>query len=211
VTADLPSIRRFVGWSLVVGLTVAAGAAMVALANANFNETDTRVFVSSLGFTIFGATGAAGARAESEARGALRALGLATIACSVVAFALLVVGLWTLDWEGSHDGFWRTFGCTAVAGIAGAHACVVLLARRSTDSDTVRLLASAAVCLGAFDALGVILPLSGLADDVGETWARVFAAALVLLILTSVLPPLLRRLQAPHSPEKPPEYVLEGA
>jgi hypothetical protein len=41
----------------------------------------------------------------------------------------------------------------------------------------------------------VILPITGLVDDVGEASARLFGASLVLLVLTTVLPPILRRIQ----------------
>ena len=40
----------------------------------------------------------------------------------------------------------------------------------------------------------MILPIVGLLTDVGER-ARLFGATLVLLVLTSVLPPILRRMQ----------------
>jgi hypothetical protein len=210
VTAEAADIRRFAGWCLVAGLTLAAVAAIVALAIGDFGETDVRVIFTSLGFALFSATGSAGARAEADSPGALRRLGAATVLCSVVAFGLFAGAIWTFELYGPDPGLWRWFGCIAIAAIAGAHACVMLVARQSTDSELVRLLTTAAVGLGAFDALGVILPVSSLADDVGETWARVFGAALVLLVMASLVAPLLRRLQAARSPENRAEYVFEG-
>lgn len=47
-----------------------------------------------------------------------------------------------------------------------------------------------------FDELSVILPLADILDEVEEGWARLFASTLVLLVLTSVLPPILRRTQS---------------
>ena len=196
MTADLASVGRIAGWLVAGGLTVAAAAAIVVLLNGDFDDTDGRVIFTSLGFALTSATGSAGARALSRPSRALRVLGAATVACSVASFGLLVVGTWTFDWfEGDLPDLWRWFGCTTVAGIAGAHACLMLGALKSTDTQVVRLLTIAAVCLGAFDALGAVLPLSRLAEDVGERWAQVFGSALVLLMLTSVLPPLLRKLQ----------------
>jgi hypothetical protein len=46
--------------------------------------------------------------------------------------------------------------------------------------------------LAAVDAGAVILPLLRLIEQIDEDWARFFGVALVLLMLTSVLPPLLR-------------------
>ena len=74
---------------------------------------------------------------------------------------------------------------------------------RRSDADAVRLLTLTSVGLSAFGTLAVILPLLGLVDDVHETWARIFDATLVLLILTSVLPSILRRMQ-PAALHRPP-------
>ena len=63
------------------------------------------------------------------------------------------------------------------------------------DADLVRLLTISAVGFAAFDGLAVILPLAGLVDDIDEPWPRLFGAVLVLLVLTSVLPPIMRRMK----------------
>jgi hypothetical protein len=214
VRTDLASVGRLAGWLVAAGLTVAAAAAIVILLSGDFGVTDGRVILTSLGFALASATGSAGARALSRDSAALRSLGAATVACSLAAFGLVVVGIWTFDWfdwlHGDAD-LWRAYGCIAIAGIAGAHACLMLGARRAADAEAVRLLTTAAVCLGAFDALGAILPLSRLVEDVGETWAKVFGSAFVLFMLTSVLPPLLRALErsraAAQRPESGPEFA----
>ena len=59
---------------------------------------------------------------------------------------------------------------------------------------------AAALWLGAIDAIGAILPISGLVSDVDEVWGRLFGASLVLLVLTTVLPPILRRTHAAPAP-----------
>jgi hypothetical protein len=115
-----------------------------------------------------------------------------TLVASVAAFALLVAGLWTGDW--GSEGIWRSFGCVGVVGLAGSHACVMLGARRRHDTKTVRRITTAALWLGAIDAFGALLPISGLSDT-DEVWGRLFGASLVLLVLASVLPPILRRAQ----------------
>jgi hypothetical protein len=213
--SDLATVGRFAGWLLAAGLTIAAGAAIVVLLKGDFDETDGRVLLTSLGFAGASATGSAGARAQSRPSAGLRVLGTATITCSVAAFVLLVVGVWTFDFGDGNDTLWRSFGCTAIAGIAGAHACLMFGARKTTDTDAVRLLTIAAVCLGAFDALGAILPLSRLVDDVGESWGKVFGSAFVLFMRTSVLPPLLRALErsraAAQRAESGPEFAIEHA
>lgn len=198
---DYGSIRRFAGWSLVIGLSVAAAAAVLALLTGRFDDTDTRVILTSVGFAVASATGSTGAAARLRPSEGLQLLGTATILASVAAFALLVLGLWTGMDEWGDENIWRAFGCVAVLGIAGSHACVMLGALRRGDSDLVRLLTLSSIGLAVFDTLAVILPLAQLVDDVDEPWPRIFGAALVALVLTSVLPPILRRMQPAARPE----------
>ena len=51
------------------------------------------------------------------------------------------------------------------------------------------------LAFGSNDAAGALLPLSEVVDEVDEAWARILGSVLVLLIVTTVLAPLLRRLQ----------------
>ena len=87
-----------------------------------------------------------------------------------------------------------------MAGLAGSHACVLLGARRRLDSVVVRRITAAALWLGAIDACGAILAISSVVSDVNEVWGRLFGASLVLLVLTTVLPPILRRTQPALGP-----------
>ena len=192
---DAAAIRRYAGLSLVTGLCVAAAAAVLALLTGSFDDTDIRVILTSIGFAIASATGSSGAAARLRPSTGLWILGTATLLASIAAFLLLLAGLWTNIDEWGSETVWRTFGCVAVLGVAGSHACVMLGARRRGDSEAVRLLTLSSLGLAAFDALAVILPLAGVVEDVDEPWPRIFAAALVLLVLTSVLPPILRRMR----------------
>jgi hypothetical protein len=200
VTEDAVSIRRLAGVALVTGLCVAAAAAVVALLTGSFGAIDTRVILSSLGFSLFSATGSAGAAARLRPSERVQMLGTATMFLSIAAFGLLFAGLWgdTDDW--GDEGLWRTFGCLGVSAVAGSHACVTLGPLRPTDSELVRLLSLSAVGLAVFDALAVILPLAEVFDDIEDPWPRIFGASLVLLMLTTILPPLLRRMQPTSQP-----------
>ena len=195
MTAEAATIRRFAGWALVGGLSLAAATAVIALLAGSFDDTELRVVLTSIGFAVCSSTASSGATLRIRADGKLRALGTATLALSVAAFLLLLAGLWTNIDEWGSEGVWRAFGCTAVLGFAGAHASLVLGARRRSDSPAVHTLTSLSVVLGALDAVGAILPISGMAEEIDEDWARLFGAGLVMLLLTSVLPPILRRIQ----------------
>jgi hypothetical protein len=93
VTADAASIRRLAGVALVTGLCIAAAGAMVALLAGSFGDIDTRVVLSSLGFSLFSATGSAGAAARLRASERVQMIGTATMVLSVAALGLLLAGL----------------------------------------------------------------------------------------------------------------------
>jgi hypothetical protein len=200
VDPTIDSIRRFASLALVTGLCFAAAAAVLALLTGSFDDTDTRVILTSVGFAIASATASSGAAARLRASAGLELLGTATLIASVAAFVLLLAGLWTNMDEWGSAGVWRTFGCVAILGVAGSHACLMLGALRRADVPVVRVLTVSSICFAAFDSLAVILPLAGLVDDIDEPWPRIFGAVLVLLVLTSVLPPIMRRMQPAARP-----------
>jgi hypothetical protein len=191
-------IRRFAGWALVGGLSVAAFTAVVALLLGDFDDTEVKVILTSIGFAIASSTGAAGAAQRLRASNILHAVGTLTAGLSAISFVLLVAGLWTGDW--GSEGVWRAFGCTALVALGGAHICLVLGARRLTDGDVIRLLVNASLVLAAIDVIGALLPISGISDDVDEGAAQLLAATLVLLVLSTVLPPILRRMRVGTAP-----------
>jgi len=184
--------------------------AVVALLTGSFDETELRVVLTSIGFAVSSSTAAAGAAQRCRASGALRRLGAGTIATSALAFVLLVIGLWTDDY--GSEAVWRAFGCVAVLALAGSHACLVLGARRASDRGLVSGVVISSLALGVFDALASMAPISGLVEEVDEGLAKVLAASLVLFVLTSVLPPILRRLQpAAKLHAAPPSAAPAGA
>jgi hypothetical protein len=188
------SIKRAAGRGLVAGLTIAALTAVVALLSGSFDDTDWRVIITSIGFAITSSTAASGAAQRFQPSAGLRVLGTVTAVLSGVTFVLLAAGVWTDDW--GNEGIWRSFGVAAVLAVAGSHACLVLGARRPSDTDGVRALVVASVALSAIDTVGALVPISGLADEVEGDVAQLLAAGVVLLVLTSVLPPILRRIQS---------------
>ena len=193
------------------GLSVAAAAAILALLTGEFGDTDTRVILSSIGFAFASATASSGAAARLRPSEALRALGGVTILASVAAFVLLLAGLWTNMDDWGSEGVWRSFGAAGVIGLAGSHACVMLGALRRTDSDAVRTLTGASLVFGAADAVGALIPITGIVDEIEEPWGRIFGAALVALVLTSVLPPILRRIQPARADDRIAAEVMEIA
>ena len=107
----------------------------------------------------------------------------------------MLVLIWSDDW-GSEEVA-RAFGCFAVAGL---RRCARLRdarrRQREATATAIQRLTRASLALAAIDTVGVILPIIGLVDRRRRGRRRgLFGASLVLLVLTTVLPPILRRTQ----------------
>lgn len=195
------SIGRLAGWALVLGLVAAAAWAVVVLLSEDVNETDARIVLTSLGFAAASTTGASGLAATLRDSWGLRALGAATLGCSIAAFVLLAWLIWEISaiWD-VPAWVWRACACASVLAIAGGHASLMLRARRPTDGALIEIVTFSSLAFGLIDTVGALLPLSELVERVDESSARILGSVLVLLIVTTVVAPLLRRLQPAATP-----------
>jgi hypothetical protein len=188
--ASVGSVRRSVLLALAAGLSIAALVGIVAILTQSFDSTDLRLVGTSLGFSVFSALGAAGARAE-RSPGAPRGLGTATMAGATLGFVLLLVAIWV-----NHSApAWRLFGTLAVATLAASHACLVLSARRAADTPTVGRLARVSVVAAAIDSALGVLAISGAIERIGAGYVQALAVLVIVMLLSTALPPILRRLQ----------------
>jgi hypothetical protein len=188
------AIRRALGWTLVGSLCVAALVAIVALVGDSWDETDWRLIGTSLSFAVYSALAGAGAAVRVKEHPAAQPLGLATTGAAAVAYVLLLVLVWADD---AGDAVARAFGITTLAALAGSHASLVLRATRADDTPAVVLLVVASIALGALDALVGTLAITGALDvDEDDPGTRLMAVTVVLLLLTTALPPIMRRLGA---------------
>jgi hypothetical protein len=181
--------------ALIAGLCLAAAAAITALVGGDFDDTHARVIASSLGFGVFAALGAAGTDLWRDARGWRRGLGGATAAAAFIAYALLIAALWVADDE---EAAWRAFGIAGLLALWGSHASLVLRARRRDDAPLVTALVWISIVGGAFDMLVADAALVELVDEFEEGHTRLAAAVLVAVILSTALPPLMRRFSGPR-------------
>jgi len=184
-------LRRLVSRALVAGLCASALVAVIALLSGSFDDTHWRVIGSSLGFSVFTSTAAAGAALRSRSHAGLRALGTATVAASLASLVLLFGALWVDDTE----WLWSGFGIAGLAALWTSHASLMLGALRPGDTPVVRTLTQiSALTLGIETAVGVGALLE-LITDVGDAAPRVLAALIVVTVLTTALAPILRRTQ----------------
>ena len=188
--------KRVVSRALVGGLCVSAAVAVIALLSGSFDEVHWRVIGSSLGFSVFTCTAAAGAALRSRSDARLRALGTATAAVSMAALVLLVAALWIDDSE--HDWLWRGFGIAGLGALWSSHASLMLGAVRPGDSALVkRLSVVSALTLGIETSVGVLVLLDAI-TDLNDAGARILASLIVVTVLTTALAPILRRMGRPE-------------
>jgi len=192
-------LRRVAGWALVAGLCVSAAVAIVALLTNAWTDLSWKVVGTSLGASVFTCTAAAGAALRLREAGWARALGAATIGSSAAALVTLVLALWVED----VDGLWRAWGVAGLAALWTSHASLMLRALRSDDSTAVaRLTGVSVVTLGIDTSIGMLAVIGALDDVDSEPVERGLSVLLVITLLSTALPPLLRRLrrQDPATP-----------
>ena len=161
-----------------------------------WSDLSWRVVGTSLGFGVFTCTAAAGAALRLRAARWAQALGAATIGSSAAAFALLVLALWA---EG--DTLWRAFGIAGLAALWTSHAALMLRARRSDDTSAIVWLTTVSVVtLGIDTAIGMLAILEAFEEIDTDPIERGLAILLVITLLSTALPPILRRLQRRPAP-----------
>lgn len=189
---EVADLRRVAGWALVAGLCISAAVAIVALLTGSWSDTSWRVVGTSLGFSVFTSTAAAGAALRLRPQGWTQVLAVITIGSSAAALLTLLLALWT---DGG-DTIWRAFGVAGLAALWSSHASLMLRALRSDDTSAVRRLTiTSVVTLGIDTAIGMLAVLGAFEDADSDPIARGLAVLLVITLLSTVLPPLLRRLQ----------------
>jgi hypothetical protein len=198
--ARRPLIRRALGWVLVGSLCLAALVAIVALLSGSFDDTDWRLIGTSLSFGVYSALAASGAAVRLTDRWFAEPLGALTAVAAAVAWVLLLVLLWR-D-LGDPDALVRAWGIASLVTLACSHASVVLRATRASDTAAIAALVATSVALGAIDATAGVLAIADAVEvDDDDPAVRLTAVSVVLLVLTTVLPPVLRRLGSPRAPE----------
>jgi hypothetical protein len=181
-------LRRVVVLAIATGLCVSAAIGIVAILASRFDE-DWRLLATSFGFSIYCALGSAGAGAwgKGAARAGLWVLGAS---CAAAAFVLLQLGIWTEDWW--NVGLWRAYSIATVLALGVSHANLMLAVTRPSDTQAIKASTGAAIAFGAVDMSLVVLAIAGTIELDGD-FERLLGVLLILQVLTSLLPPVLRR------------------
>jgi hypothetical protein len=184
---------------LVVGsLLVAGAAACVALVRGGFSDVDWKIVATSTLLALVSATAGSGLAVRHRHP----VLGAVTTGLALLAFVLVLVGMWP---ELDSEAFWRTTGGIAIGALESAHASFVLSRRRPDDAASVVTATRVAVGAAAISCVMGILPVAGVtAEDVdAEAYAQALGVVLVVQLVATSVAPLLRRLgpRAPRTAE----------
>lgn len=208
VLSSIPG-RRAALLALASGLSVAAMIAIVAVLTKSFDRTDSQLIGTSLGFSIFSALGAAGGAARRRG-GGVASLGTIAAAAAGLSFAVLMLAIWV----NTTSVTWRSFGCLAVLTLATSHACLVISARRVTDTPLIANLAVVSVLTASLDALLAGIAISGAVEHIDSGYVRLAAVLVIVMLVSTALPPILRRAQetGARSPvtTSPPPLPADG-
>lgn len=191
VTIATSRLLRVLGWTFVAGLTAAAVAASLAvLRGGPLSDGNWQVPTASLGFAIFGALGASGVSLQVRGGRGNALLGGLTVLLAAVGYALLLRAIWV---ESDLD-LWKAWACVLLASLTASHASLVLAARRPGDAAVITVLVAISIALGVVDALAGVLPLAGVVDEWSLEAIKRLAVLVIALVLTTSLPPIVRRL-----------------
>jgi hypothetical protein len=185
------SLRRLVLRALAAGLSLAALIAIAAILTRSFNAIDAQLIATSLSFSLYTALGGAGV-APRRLTGPIRHLGTATISAAGADFALLMAILW----GGTEVELWRAWAILLLVALAASHACLVLTSRRASDTPLILALTLTSIFATSLDAVLGALPIGGVTDHVDGNFVRLAAILVIVMLLTSLLPPILRRVPA---------------
>jgi hypothetical protein len=183
-------VQHLVGKALIAGLCGAAFVACFALLGDDFDEGHARVIGTSLGFSVFTAFAGAGDALRARCDGWREVVGTATLGAAVLAFVLLLAAIW-IDIDSA--GLWQAWGITALLALCGSHASLVLRAERPTDTPMIGALVIASIATACINTAIGVMAIAELFEDVDEGWGRVAAIVLILWLLFTALPPLMRR------------------
>jgi hypothetical protein len=196
-------LRRLAVRALVAGLCIAAATAIAALASGDFDDTHWRVIATSLGFSVFSALAASGNALWRQADDWRVGLGASTAAAALIAFALLILVVWLDD---DAEALWRAFGIAGLLALWGSHASLVLRAQRCDDPPLVSALVWTSIATAAFDTLVADAAILAIVDDVSDGFVRLAAVVLVVMVLSTALPPLLRRVAGSQAGAAPDAF-----
>jgi hypothetical protein len=100
-------------------------------------------------------------------------------------------------WDQTTTWAWRACGALAVLTLAASHTSLVLSARRPSDSPAITNLTVISVLTASVDAILALIAIVGVVHHISGSETRLAAVLVITMLLSTVLPPILRRATRP--------------
>jgi hypothetical protein len=187
---ELTGGKRLFLWALVASLCVTAIVAIGTLLFAEFDDTAGRILATTALLSLASLLSLPAGVLLDEGRAVL--LAWATIAAAAAGFALAMIVIWAdpaEDWPAK-----LTWTLWLGAG-AGAQAAAVTSRLRPGDSRRLRALHALSVLLAA--SLATLIAVAVWEEPDSDAFVRAMGAVAIAAVLTSLLQPILRRIERP--------------
>jgi hypothetical protein len=194
VSVDLRAVKRGFLYAMIVSIVAAGLFAIVTFLSGGISDTEGRI----LGTTLLLALSSGISLAASTAWLKSRPLTGTSIAAAGVAFLVAAPNLWS----GASSTAWgKTIGILYIVAVAGAYASLLVAFRREgerSSTSAVHWLALAALAWLTAMAIAFIV-----SDYSGDNGFRAVGVAAVLLVASTLVTVLLRRLETPGEEAEP--------
>ena len=201
---DATRAKRLFFIALIASLSATAALAIVFLLVADFDETTTRILVTTLLLSL--ASFFALPAGVLLDQGRYRGLAWTTIVLSALAFALSMVVTWR-DWEDEGgEGIWKALATLAGFAAASSQAAMTTSRLRAGDTRGVRLLYLGSLALAGI--LALMITLAAWAEVDHEWYYRLLGALAVADVLLVVVQSVARRLGTATADRRPGHRVV---
>ena len=179
--ALMAKLKRLSLWAFIGFLVVTAIVAIVAVVSGDFGDFEAKVLITSL--IISGASVCVMAYAIFAERTGQMRVGQVGVALTVVAAALLLVGMWS---ERGEDEFWKVTLTFLILAVGLAYALLLLLPELKGRQRWVHTTSS--VSIGVLAGMSII----GIWAEFSEDWyIRLLAVVAILVALQTLVIPVL--------------------
>jgi uncharacterized membrane protein YfcA len=196
---ELTRGRRLFLWTLVASLCLTAAVAVGTLLFAEFDDTAARILLTTTFLSVASLLSLPAGVLLDQKRAV--PLAWATIAASAAGFAVAMVAVWA---AGDEDVVWKIALTIALAAVAGAQASASTARLRPEDDRRLVWLYRLAIALSV--ALAVLIAAAAWKEIDDSGYYRALGATAVAAVLTTLLQPIVRRLERPA--ERRHELVL---
>jgi hypothetical protein len=207
---DKPFLKRLFLTGIVTSLVCSALAGIMVLILGTFDDTSTKVLLTTLSIGVFSVASLAMLRnLESKSR-SYHLFAVTGLMVSAGALLLILLTIWgSID----YDGVWKTAATLSILAISAAHASLLLPLREKGIATARSVTDFTLVFIAAVAGMLVYLVWSSDAWDISDTFWRALGVFAILDVLGTVVGPLLAKFYSKPAggpPQVPPTVPGTG-